>query len=454
MQINCTSSGNCTSLNPIDKTSKHKKNYFLEASLFQRATSYLDTHQNIDDLPRAAAGKTPVYLPRELPIVFKQSGDEENFVRLRQMIAAKKICDENDYTSLVIPTARCYKDFIIESRLPITGHDTKSQIGLYVEHKEQFTEAIKEFAGFFFQADLDDIVGKNYDPYGVLSKTALGRYDNVALYLEEGKGKIGLIDLETFRPDTNESKQQWGKEWGFLKCIILVDLFPYHVDAILDMAKKFVPNVEEYRNKLEEEKAEALKRFKIAYENHLDFIKEKGITIDNPIAFTLSNSISQEDLKKTVLNKISLEANEGNFSLFLKNKKEVDQVLNSFDRIFPKILILTTDFLSNLLKIKFDNTKETISSEKELLRFRSLFFTDSSNKWSIKGSKKLYDNFKKQLVQILSEAEINLKLDWAGDALLNVLLQSTLEGLTKAKEISYYNPEFGYGGYAVECVFC
>ena len=193
------------------------------------------------------------------------------------------------------------------------------------------------------------------------------------------------------------------------------------------------PSIEKYRNELEKEKTEALKRFKIAYENHLDFIKEKGITIDNPSAFTLSNSMNQEDLKKTVLNEMLLKINGVNKRFYdcLLKKEKLNQTINSFDKIFPKILNFTTDFLSTLLKIKLDGNKEKISSDSQLLCFRSLFFIDTLHLSNIEGAKELYNNLKKQVTQVLSEVEIQLKPDFSTDNLLYLILQSTFEGLAK-----------------------
>jgi hypothetical protein len=35
-----------------------------------------------------------------------------------------------------------------------------------------------------------------------------------------------------------------------------------------------------------------------------------------------------------------------------------------------------------------------------------------------------------------------------------IITRSIFEELAKGREIAYYNPDFGYGGYAKECVFC
>ena len=128
-------------------------------------------------------------MPDNLPIVLKQSGSPENRKRFNKMKQAREICDESNYPHLVIPTARIHGNFIIESRLPIMkDHNMKVQIGFYLDNVEKFTEAVEEFTGFLCQARLYDITGGTNDAYSTLSAVPIGRYDNVAMYLEKGVG--------------------------------------------------------------------------------------------------------------------------------------------------------------------------------------------------------------------------------------------------------------------------
>ena len=76
-------------------------------------------------------------------LVLKHSGTPQNIRRLNKMRLAREVCEKMGYTHLVVPRARLYKDFIVESRLPIILHNAKAQIDLYLENKEQFTTAIK-----------------------------------------------------------------------------------------------------------------------------------------------------------------------------------------------------------------------------------------------------------------------------------------------------------------------
>lgn len=409
----------------------------LSYSLLEKAKPYIDAPSNLKDVPRASHGKIPVYLPKELPIVLKQSGAPQNQERFNQMQQGRDICENSGYEHLVIPKARVYGNFIVESRLPITVHGTKEQIGLYIENRGRFAKAVKEFTGFLCQSSFYDITGGSNDPYGTLAKTPVGRYDNIALYLEEDEGKIGLIDLEQFSPEHSK----WQKEWCFFPCRDAVHLFPYHLDEIMNAAKKFDSNIESYRKDLEKERDEALKRFKIAYENHLEFIKEKGITIEKPLKAIEVSSLRKENIKKTMIEVIRKEHD----GVWYKNclGERPDEIIELFGKAFPKILDATTSFLSEILKKKKEIAKEVISSQRELLSFRTLHFS-SSSRW--------YRDLQEKVASELQMMKI--EEEWNKENFASLIIQGIFEELAKGREIAYYNPSFGYGGYATQCIFC
>lgn len=409
----------------------------LSYSLLEKAKPYIDTPSNLKDVPRASHGETPVYLPKELPIVLKQSGAPQNQKRFDQMQQGRDICEKNGYEHLVIPKARLYGNFIVESRLPITVHGTKEQIGLYTENRGRFASAVKEFTGFLCQSSFYDITGGSNDPYGTLAKTPVGRYDNIALYLEEDEGKIGLIDLEQFSP----GHSKWQKDWCFFPCRDAVHLFPYHLDEIINAAKKFDSNIESYRKDLERERDEALKRFKIAYEDHLEFIKEKGITIEKPLEVTEIISLRKENIKEAMIEVIRKEHDDFWYKNCLGERP--DEVIELFGKAFPKILDLTASFLSEMLKKRVEGAEEPISSFQQLVSYRTLRFS-SSSKW--------YRDLQEKVALELQMMKI--EEEWDKDSFASLIIQSIFEELAKGKEIAYYNPSFGYGGYATQCIFC
>lgn len=409
----------------------------LSYSLLEKAKPYVDAPSNLKDVPRASHGKTPVYLPKELPIVLKQSGAPQNQKRFDQMQQGRDICEKSGYEHLVIPKARVYGNFIVESRLPITVHGTKEQMGLYIENRERFALAVKEFTGFLCQSEFYDITGGSNDPYGTLAKTPVGRYDNIALYLEEDEGKIGLIDLEEFSP--GRSKRQ--KEWCFFPCRDAVHLFPYHLDDIMNAAKKFDSNIESYRKNLEKERDEALKRFKIAYEDHLEFIKEKDITIEKPLEVIEVSSLRKENIKEAIIEVIRKEHD----GVWYKNclGERPDEVIELFGKAFPKILDATTSSLSEILKKKEKSATGVISSQRELLSFRTLRFS-SSSRW--------YRDLQEKVGSELQMMKI--EEEWDKKSFASLIIKGIFEELAKGREIAYYNPSFGYGGHATQCIFC
>jgi hypothetical protein len=415
------------------KANKHLLSY----ALLKKAKPYVDTPSSLKDMPQASSGKTPVYLPKELPIVLKKSGSPANQKRFAQMEQGRDICDKSGYENLVIPKARVYGNFIVESRLPITMHGTKEQIGLYIENRERFAGAVKEFTGFLCQSSLYDITGGSNDPYGTLSETPVGRYDNIALYLEKDQGKIGLIDLEQFAPECSKMQEAW----CFFKCQTAVHLFPYHLEEIMSAAKKFDSNIEAYRIDLQLHRDEALTRFKLAYEDHLAFIKEKGIKVEEPLKVVEVSLQRKENIKEALLVVIRKEHDGVWYKNCLGEKPE--EVIALFEKSFPKILDLTTAFLSEILKKKIESTKEAISSYIQLLSCRTLRFS-SSGKWYRDLQKKVASEL--QMMKIEDEEE---KRNFA-----SIIVQGIFEELANGREIAYYNPSFGYGGYATQCIFC
>lgn len=93
-----------------------------------QAKMYIDDPSKRRELPRASSGTTPVFLPKGLPFVLKWSGSPANQKRFCKMLKAHELCKKNNYQHLIIPRARVYADFIIESKLPITMNEIKGQM--------------------------------------------------------------------------------------------------------------------------------------------------------------------------------------------------------------------------------------------------------------------------------------------------------------------------------------
>lgn len=266
----------------------------------------------------------------------------------------------------------------------------------------------------------------------------MGRYDIITLYLEGEKGKIGLPDLKGFNPRFYRRGA-----WCYDRCQDAIHLFPYHLNEILDIAKKFDPDIEKYRKDLEKERDEALLRFKLAYEDHLTFIKEKGITIENPTAFGKIESARIEEIK-AVLEAQLREDNKGWFKGCLGEYSDKTVACfneKSFQIFFDAICTL----INNLLESNLEQAggKAAITCTPMLLSMRSLKFNARNVRWA-PFAQSMIPQFAMFTFERLSEKE----------GLIFSLLDAFLKELERGKEIAYYNPSFGYGSWASLCLFC
>lgn len=226
-----------------DKETVLKRTYLPPAQM-EDAKSRCNGSWSKED--RALNGKSTVYLPKESSYVYKRINADMAENRLMSMEQAHEICERSGYRDLVIPQARGYGEFLIEKKLPF-NQNSYTHMKLYAENHDKFDNAVTEFMGFLCQSYLCDII----DEHG------LGRYDNVPLYIEDGQGKIGLIDLEQFYPVVGEVE-----DWLFARCLDAVRLFPFHLDQIMEVAKKIDPAIEEERDRLIAVRDRQLKMFK------------------------------------------------------------------------------------------------------------------------------------------------------------------------------------------------
>lgn len=428
---------------------RKEKRILLSDSLFERAKPFIDTPGGYEDLPRAGSGITRVYFPPDLPIVLKESGPFSCKRRLKKMKEAMEICHNSGYQHLVIPTARTHGKFIIESRLPIMkNNDTREQIGLYLENIEKFTKAVEEFTGFLCQGLLDDITGGTNDAYAKLCRVPIGRYDNVAMYLEEGVGKLGLIDLERFYPRSrSEEKRAFSAceraEGAFSACQQAIRLFPHHLDTIINAAKKFNPNIEKHREKLEEERNHVLEYFQKAYKNHLDFVKEKNIDLKNPIKFNEISQSRKEEIREVIEGLIQEQTERPSRENCLGENPDV--TMKRFNEVaFPEIFDCTLKFIDDQLKKKLESLggSAAISSYPKLVSARTLEFSYGS---------KAYEDLKELIASKLDMITLE---QWGKVSLASQIIDVILEELEKGKEIAHYNPSFGDGIRSKHLIFC
>jgi hypothetical protein len=392
---------------------KNIKPSYLDEKIFEKAKTYLNP-SSLKSMPKAVDGNASVYLPQELPAVFKKGWNlEERFNKMKQ---ARKICQKNGYKNLVIPQARTCGNYIIETRLPIssitTGGQTfvKEQRCLYLANKDKFTQAIQEFVGFCCQCDLQD-----------------ARHDNIPLYLDEGHGKIGLIDLEQFSP-VHKKKD---KDWCVNECLFAISRFPYHYDEILAVASQFdSAAINENIEKLKAAREIALESFKDC-QDHFSFIKEKGINIDTPIDLPKLEVREQEKLIESIIQMVRSQ-NGKRYQFLGETYTEQERNLREFKIVLPEILDLINTIIQNELREKLNANKEPILSDWQLCSLRTIILRTKRG-----GNYEKFKSFYQDLKSMFFD-----HLDYYS---VKFFLQDILVEFAKQKQIAYCDPKFFHG---------
>ena len=311
-----------------------------------------DLHTN---LPRAAHGQTRVYLPPDLPVVIKLSGEGSN-QRLSTMNKVRKILEKNRYKHLTVPKVSIYNDMLIEQRLPIETED-KFQFGIYSEHRLQFTEAVREFSGLVLQYQFTDYADSNcLSSY--VAECATPRCDNIPFYID-GQHRIGLIDLEHFNPDKPcEDKSNAVR--------ILIRLFPYHMNDILEVAQQYIPNISDMKEGHTQINREALEGIARNYHNHIKFMCQNGISLRNPTYLIRPDETSLKEIYANMTESLlkwysgrKEEHKKTNIIFF--EEKQLENTLQQLQHgVYPKILEIFFVEVEKQIdkKIKSFNTKE------------------------------------------------------------------------------------------------
>lgn len=216
-----------------ESPARKNQDVFLPASLYHLYFKECEKTE-IRFMPMAKEGKTPTYLPIDMPeIVLKEAGKEKALFRLHQMIHVKSILTHLDTSHLAVPKATTYRKFIIEERLPINT-DSYSNIKFYEENYDLFVEPVQEMTLLFSRCYISCLVDAEWDTFGTISKINEIRYDNIPFYLstEEGKPKvmIGLIDLERANQEPEASIKT--------RLAVLASIFPNHTNTIVTEATK------------------------------------------------------------------------------------------------------------------------------------------------------------------------------------------------------------------------
>lgn len=273
------------------------RNSPLSLENLRKVLALIVDEEELQKQPRPMHGHTPVYFPKDIPrIVIKACVDTKRSdsakMRVRTSAKMRGFLQRHGCHHLVVPES-CYnkEGFLIEERLPLPPVYTEAQIDLYCKNKDLFSAAVVDFTKLYCLTRLDDAV----HGLGIL------RGDNFPFFInEEGKGLIGLIDLEHWTLE-KEFKPNY-----FYYLYDLAVFFPYHCDQIIETAELIgygkLPDA--VRNEI---KCKAKIGVEIFDEQCFDYLRDlhaRGISIECPEKPPCINDAQKEELIEKMVSKL------------------------------------------------------------------------------------------------------------------------------------------------------
>lgn len=396
------------------------KNYMdrkIDLPKNQELYDSLTTDQAVNEMPRAAAGNTPVYFPQQAPKLILKEAGRNCVARFNKMQKVHRVLASQRSTHLVVPKARIHKDFIIEKRLPIDTNPYRN-MELYSQNPEQFDDAVRELTRLFGRVAIHDLIDTRVDSLG--NKSDVGgivRYDNLPLFIVEKdgvkQGKIGLIDIDI---QGAPSPQAFN---------VLARIFPYHLDIIEEEALQYPDgkvNVEQLRANA----ADGKKYIEGGFSEHHNWLVEKNITAENctqPLEITPErNQEITEQVEKELL-----RLNEGFNDILIRKgytdipaKNFLDDPENKAKELAAAITPVIIGNLQRQLERRAKPPKEPITDAK-IVELRSPKFQGFSLQDGI-GETIASQNVEVSGMQMIPEQ----------------LVYIVMQELTKGKEIFYY----------------
>lgn len=309
------------------------RNRFLDRSLFPRYVMQCERAQEPKTkMQRAKGGKTKVFLPQDIPeVVLKKAGNWNAVRRFHEMQEVRTILESQRSSHLVIPKARLCDIFLVEERLPINV-DYFHNMGLYVSYPQLFDEPVRELTRLFSRGYIGDLICDEPIPIAMIPGTGgTVRYDNLPLYILEKNGKkegrIGLVDLEHF--DVKDVDPQNLK--------ILVRIFPYHLGIIKEESQKLKMQIDNLDLDLEGAAARGKKFLQVGYIDHLERLREKGVSKTLPGPFLVNSQRAQE--VTAVIEKELLRLNQG-INDYFERRYRVNNCRFKYDFPAPKNFII------------------------------------------------------------------------------------------------------------------
>ncbi len=405
------------------KVEKH----LLPNSLLEKALPFIS---RLSGLPRAYDGRTPVYYLPGMPVVVKCYASQVKSERIfRQTNNARKVCIEKGFKHICIPRARMHESDLVVKRVFFSSY-SKVAISLYIEKYPRFTEAVKEFALFYFETTIPDLVDTARNPNAYKSIVGgptdfpFGRYDNLAFRLgRDGMGKFALVDMEGFSPDADVSN-------SFKKCEELICLFPLHSDEVYAVAFKYDPRLSRYFLYFEKQKRNVLRCFEKLCTAHLDFVRRKKIPLYQPARFDKFSDDVMSELPLYLCGQLKRR-----FARCLKP----DSLTRFKEEFFSP---LATELHSLIQTFLIDQVKEDapIRSMHELVNTRTLQF------YLPLAVKELYKKLPK-----LDMFELDFDEE---HRFLEHIVHLFFKGLVRYDHIAYANRYLGFKDDIKYCLFC
>ncbi|MBS0623416.1 MAG: hypothetical protein JSS62_02220, partial [Verrucomicrobia bacterium] len=232
------------------------------------------------------------------------------------------------------------------------------------------------------------------------------------------------------------------KKTSFIMCFKAVLFFPHHFEDILSVAQTFDPDIHLRRDELQAIQQQALKRFKIIYDDHLKFVLDQGITLQQATVVRPLNPDKVKRLEKVIADWLRLQHNDKYMTPDLLGSDPETAIAKFHQDFLPRFLVHLYVFFTRMLEENAQSYEGRASSMTELLRIRTLEFTKQHA---------CYNTFIETVCAIPRDM---LKLKYETSFLHYHLLDLILNELVKEGEIAYYNRELGYGGRTIHCIFC
>jgi hypothetical protein len=198
-----------------------------------------DLHDRKFQYPKISPGKTLVYSMGR--VVMKMSGlFSQN--RFHQMVIVRNLIKELNLTSIVVPKARCFTEYLVEEKLPIESDIMKNML-MYSLNPQAFNQAVGDMVTLFSKCMIYDLVNKQIRlPLNGLCDDVV-RFDNLVIYFKGQRAMIGLIDLEQLQMDL-KAKPATDKQLQE-RLSVLVRIFPYHEDVIREKAQELSIHIDD-----------------------------------------------------------------------------------------------------------------------------------------------------------------------------------------------------------------